>query len=111
MPTKQGPADQHIVLHQQWPTDCCLCRAQGRIAELETELVRFKCRPEYLHGYDDGCDSRQGEIDNLLSRLREVEWSGEPDVEHIPSCPVCRWGKPRHAPDCGLKADLEKGNS
>ncbi len=36
-PTKIG-VNQHDILHQHYPTDCCLCKAEARIRELERQL-------------------------------------------------------------------------
>ena len=41
MSTKQG-YDQHHILHQHFPGDCCLCKAETKIHHLETELFLAK---------------------------------------------------------------------
>lgn len=39
MATKIGPTNQHEVLHKHYgPEDCCLCRAEQKVEELEKEL-------------------------------------------------------------------------
>jgi hypothetical protein len=37
--TKTGPfPNQHDILHVHYPNDCCLCKAEARVVELETKL-------------------------------------------------------------------------
>lgn len=46
--TKYPFPNQHVILHQMYPNDCCLCKAEARIAELETKLKDFEERFEAL---------------------------------------------------------------
>lgn len=36
MPAKQG-LDQHNILHQHFPGDCCLCRTEQNILDLQRD--------------------------------------------------------------------------
>ena len=33
MATKSTTAEQHRLLHQHWPGDCCLCKAEAQITQ------------------------------------------------------------------------------
>ena len=58
MSTKALNINQHIPLHNLYPNDCCLCKAEARIQELEykldawftvfetTQLTHAQCRLE-----------------------------------------------------------------
>ena len=38
MATKQAPLNQHIILHQHYPDNCCLCREEDRVSKLKSAL-------------------------------------------------------------------------
>ena len=38
MPAKTPYINQHSILHQYWPDDCCLCKKEEEIAELKAKL-------------------------------------------------------------------------
>ena len=43
MATKIGPANQHLILHDWYgATDCCLCRAEAKIRELEDRVKKLE---------------------------------------------------------------------
>jgi hypothetical protein len=42
MATKYRNINQHDILHQHYPDDCCLCKAEARIRELEVEVEKWK---------------------------------------------------------------------
>lgn len=39
---------------------------ESQLAAKDAEIEELKARPLYLHGYEDGKDSRQAEIDRLI---------------------------------------------
>jgi hypothetical protein len=41
MPTKQG-LDQHNILHQHFPNNCCLCRLEAENARYKAEIEELK---------------------------------------------------------------------
>lgn len=41
MPTKALNINQHDVLHQHYPNDCCLCKAESKIKELENRVYEL----------------------------------------------------------------------
>ena len=48
MATKLLNTDQHPALHNLYgANDCCLCKAEARIKELEKELDDFRLRTGY----------------------------------------------------------------
>ena len=64
MATKAG-MDQHNMLHRHWPNDCCLCRQESRIRELEAELA--KCRWHKAH------EEADAEIELQMKRALKAE--------------------------------------
>lgn len=42
MATKQPTIDQHEILHVHYPNDCCLCRAEGKVKELEYKIQQLE---------------------------------------------------------------------
>jgi len=41
-PTKIPTEDQHKIQHEKYPGNCCLCKAEAHIRELELELYETK---------------------------------------------------------------------
>ena len=62
MSAKQGPLNQHNVLHQHFPGDCCLCRTESEIATLKT-----KCED-----LTDCCSTRDYCIQEQRKELTEL---------------------------------------
>lgn len=57
MSVKQLTADQHVLLHNTYPGDCCLCKAQSQLAlnlldnvALREEVDQLKREIEDLRG-------------------------------------------------------------
>ena len=76
--------DQHILLHQHWPTDCCLCHRETEIADLRRHLAdadsAIKADPAILDRLD------QLEAENASRKLvleetqrRAAQWVNERD--------------------------------
>jgi len=43
MPTKIG-VNQHDILHQHFPNDCCLCRVEQELAEARMKIVELESK-------------------------------------------------------------------
>jgi len=50
MSTKQLNINQHIPLHELYPNNCCLCRAEAKIKELEDKIMQLMAVPCGLIG-------------------------------------------------------------
>ena len=35
---KQITENQHLILHQQWPNDCCLCKSENMTNKLKQDV-------------------------------------------------------------------------
>ena len=46
MSTKTDTPEQHNLLHQYWPSNCCICSAETRIRELEEKVKELEARLE-----------------------------------------------------------------
>lgn len=55
MATKIPGINQHIVLHELYPNDCCLCKAEVRIAELERKVREL----EQVRDANEICEERR----------------------------------------------------
>lgn len=77
---KQGPFGQHQLLHAQWPNDCCLCRSEQRVKDLEAEVKDLRAIAtellevaEDMRDYTHVWDWKYGEYwDGVLERAREA---------------------------------------
>ena len=57
MATKIGPLNQHEYLHPHYGVhDCCLCKAEERIKDLELELATAKVAIKEYRKYIDYID-------------------------------------------------------
>ena len=79
--TKQLNIDQHQPLHVLYPNDCCLCKAEDRIKELEEKIKKLEHHP--------------APNSQRLSELEECCVGG-----HNPSCIKC--------PHCHKEIDRRK---
>lgn len=54
---KSTTPQQHIMLHQHWPNDCCLCNHEAVIIALRKEraLLRVALRNLMPKGHTRGC--------------------------------------------------------
>lgn len=66
MPAKTDSWDQHNVLHQTWPKNCCLCNCDLEIATLKLQLE---------------------EAQKVVTAARKLFWSDN-FGEHWGDCPV-----------------------
>lgn len=75
MAAKTTLPGQHTVLHERWPTDCCLCAHEAHITELETENVALKAERDRLaaqvKAVGDLLDDVEEAIDACLRNLDE----------------------------------------
>ena len=79
---KQGPMNQHILLHQHYPNNCCLCKAEQSYAD----LLKNSLTEVYIVG-TSAVDSNeiisvhktyQGALDAWNNqRLKLLEWYKE----------------------------------
>jgi len=44
MSAKTTTPEQHKLLHQYWPNDCCLCTHEAKVKELEEKVKELEKR-------------------------------------------------------------------
>uniref|UniRef100_A0A6H1ZER4 Uncharacterized protein n=1 Tax=viral metagenome TaxID=1070528 RepID=A0A6H1ZER4_9ZZZZ len=70
MVLKQGVFDQHGILHQHFPGDCCLCRTESEIAALRSKLAAAEKRVAALEGVLQY--TIKGAVQSIENRARGV---------------------------------------
>jgi SOS response regulatory protein OraA/RecX len=65
--------DQHLLLHQHYPNECCLCEREKRVQELEKALEQRECKVQRLHWKKAlSAQDAEVEITRLVALLREA---------------------------------------
>ena len=98
MSAKQGSWDQHLVLHDRWPTNCCLCGSEAELSRARGEVLRMR---QWVNDLQRGmfincvyCGHRYGPDDQVPATMADVLKA------HIERCP--------DHPMSALKRDLEE---
>uniref|UniRef100_A0A6M3LD01 Uncharacterized protein n=1 Tax=viral metagenome TaxID=1070528 RepID=A0A6M3LD01_9ZZZZ len=68
MATKALNVNQHHILHELYPDDCCLCKAENEIDQLKAENARLKDRVAEL---EQKVDDKQDEINHLQEEMAD----------------------------------------
>ena len=55
MATKALNVNQHHILHELYPDDCCLCKSENKVEQLKAENAKLKDRVKELEKECENC--------------------------------------------------------